>query len=53
MNPSEALCLELANDYLSPLLPNKTLKPIEPYLKEAKQVLGESQNQKLKTGNRK
>ncbi len=48
MNPSEALCLELANDYLSPLLPNKTLKPIEPYLKEAKQVLGESQNQKVK-----
>ena len=52
MNPSEALAWSLQMITYHPCF-QIALKPIEPYLKEAKQVLGESQNQKLKTGNRK
>jgi len=48
MSPAEALCLELAHDYLMPLLPNKALDPINPYLLEAKQVLNDSSSYKLK-----
>ena len=38
MSPSEAVCLQLAIDYLHPLLPSRTLDPIAPYLKEAEVV---------------
>lgn len=39
MSPAEAVCLQLAFDYLNPLLPNKSLDPIAPYLREAESVL--------------
>lgn len=42
MNPQEAVCLQLAFTYLSPLLPNRTFDDINPYLKEATAVLKES-----------
>jgi predicted DNA-binding transcriptional regulator YafY len=48
MSAAEALCLELAHDYLLPLLPNKTLDPINPYLKEAKEVLDETSSYQVK-----
>ena len=34
MNPTEAICLELAFSFLNPILPKKTLNPINPYLKD-------------------
>ena len=48
MSAAEAVCLELAFDYLTPLLPNKTLDPMTPYLKEAALVLNETQSTKMK-----
>lgn len=48
MSPSEAVCLQLAFDYLNPLLPHKALDPMTPYLKEAAVVLKESQSTKMK-----
>ena len=48
MTPSEALCLQMAHDYLLPLLPNRTLDPINPYLKEAKEVLNEPSSINIK-----
>ena len=48
MSPSEAVCLQLAFDYLNPLLPHKALDPMTPYLKEAAVVLRESQSTKMK-----
>ena len=47
MNPEEAVCLQLAFDYLIPLLPNRSLDPIAPYLREAEKVLEESQAAKM------
>ena len=40
MNPTEAICLELAFSFLNPILP-KTLDPMSPYLREAHAVLNE------------
>lgn len=48
MTPIEAVTLQLAFNYLSPLLPNRTLDPINPYLKEAEAVLKERSAYKLK-----
>ena len=48
MNPTEAICLELAFSFLNPILPKKTLDPINPYLKEADAVLNESHAKKYK-----
>ena len=48
MSPSEAVCLQLAFDYLTPLLPHKALDPMTPYLKEASMVLKETQSTKMK-----
>ena len=48
MSPSEAVCLQLAFDYLTPLLPHKALDPMTPYLKEAAIVLQETQSSKMK-----
>ena len=48
MSPEEAVCLQLAFDYLSPLLPNRSLDPIAPYLREAEKVLEETQSIKMK-----
>ena len=39
MSPDQAICMQLAFEYLYPLLPNRTLEPIAPYLKEAEAVL--------------
>ena len=48
MNPTEAICLELAFSFLNPILPKKTLNPINPYLKEADAVLNENHAKKYK-----
>ena len=48
MNPTEAICLELAFSILNPILPKKTLDPINPYLKEADAVLNENHAKKYK-----
>ena len=48
LNPTEAICLELAFSFLNPILPKKTLDPINPYLKEADAVLNESHAKKYK-----
>ena len=48
MNPTEAICLELAFSFLNPILPKKTLDPINPYLKEADAVLNEQHAKKYK-----
>lgn len=39
MSPMEAVCLQLAFDYLFPLLPNKSMDPMKPYLREAEATL--------------
>ena len=43
MNPKEAVCLQLAKDYLNPILPPGALEPITPYLKEAEVILEQQQ----------
>ena len=43
MNPKEAVCLQLAKDYLNPILPPGALDPITPYFKEAEVILGQQQ----------
>ena len=48
MSPAEAVCLQLAFDYLNPLLPNKSLNPMTPYLKEAEAVLNMISAKKMK-----
>lgn len=48
MSPSEAVCLQLAVDYLNPLLPSRTLDPIAPYLKEAEVVLRQKSAKKMR-----
>ena len=48
MNPTEAICLELAFSFLNPILPKKTLDPMNPYLKEADAVLNEQHAKKYK-----
>ena len=48
MSPEEAVCLQLAFDYLNPLLPNGSLDPIAPYLKEAEVILEMQQSSKMK-----
>lgn len=48
MSPEEAVCLQLAFDYLNPLLPNGSLDPIAPYLKEAGVILEMQQSGKMK-----
>ena len=48
MSPAEAVCLQLAFDYLNPLLPNKSLDPMTPYLKEAESVLNMISAKKMK-----
>ena len=53
MSPAEAVCLQLAFDYLNPLLPNKSLDPIAPYLKEAEAVLNMISANKMKNWKKK
>ncbi len=53
MSPDEAMCLQLAYQYLSPLLPNRTLEPIAPYLKEAESVLEMNASKRMKNWQRK
>ncbi len=48
MSAEEAICLQLAFTYLNPLLPNRSLDDIRPYLKEAEAVLGEQSSVKMK-----
>ena len=48
MNPTEAICLELAFSFLNPILPKKTLDPMSPYLREAHAVLNEQHAKKYK-----
>jgi len=43
MSPTEAVCLQLAKDYLNPILPPGALDPIAPYLKEAEIILQQQQ----------
>ena len=43
MSPAEAVCLQLAKDYLNPILPPGALDPIAPYLKEAEIILQQKQ----------
>ena len=53
MSPDEAMCLQLAYQYLSPLLPNRTLEPIAPYLKEAETVLEMNASKRMKNWQKK
>jgi predicted DNA-binding transcriptional regulator YafY len=53
MSPAEAVCLQLAFDYLNPLLPNKSLDPMTPYLKEAEAVLNMISANKMKNWKKK
>ena len=46
MTPEEAVTLQLANDYLKPLLPQGSLDPIAPYLKEAEIILDQKKTSK-------
>jgi len=48
MSPMEAVCLELAFDYLFPLLPNKSMDPMKPYLREAKATLQQNSATKMR-----
>tara|TARA_Y100001935_G_C17279388_1_gene496601 strand:- start:697 stop:1707 length:1011 start_codon:yes stop_codon:yes gene_type:complete len=48
MSPEEAICLQLAFTYLTPLLPNRSLDDIRPYLKEAEAVLNEQSSVKMR-----
>tara|TARA_B100000242_G_scaffold294119_1_gene274927 strand:- start:9086 stop:10096 length:1011 start_codon:yes stop_codon:yes gene_type:complete len=48
MNPTEAICLNLAFSFLNPILPKRILDPINPYLKEADSVLNEQHSKKYK-----
>ena len=48
MSPEEAVCLQLAFAYLNPLLPNRSLEDIRPYLKEAEAVLNEQSSSKMR-----
>ena len=48
MSPEEAVCLQLAFAYLNPLLPNRSLEEIRPYLKEAEAVLNEQSSSKMR-----
>tara|TARA_B100001989_G_scaffold73224_2_gene50029 strand:- start:2900 stop:3937 length:1038 start_codon:yes stop_codon:yes gene_type:complete len=48
MSPEEAVCLQLAFAYLNPLLPNRSLEEIRPYLKEAEAVLNEQSSTKMR-----
>ncbi len=48
MSPMEAVCLELAFDYLFPLLPNKSMDPLKPYLREAKATLEQNSATKMR-----
>ena len=43
MSPTEAVCLQLAKEYLNPILPPGALDPIAPYLKEAEIILQQKQ----------
>ena len=43
MSPTEAVCLQLAKDYLNPILPPGALDPIAPYLREAEIILQQKQ----------
>jgi len=43
MSPQEAVCLQLAKEYLNPILPPGALDPIAPYLKEAELILEQQQ----------
>ena len=53
MSPAEAVCLQLAFDYLNPLLPNKSLDPIAPYLREAEAVLNMVSSRKMRNWRKK
>ena len=53
MSPAEAVCLQLAFDYLNPLLPNKSLDPMAPYLREAESVLNMISANKMKNWKKK
>jgi len=53
MSPDEAICLQLAYQYLNPLLPNRTLEPIAPYLKEAETVLNMNASKRMRNWKKK
>lgn len=48
MSPREAICFQIAFQHLSPLLPNKSLDDLDPYLNEAEAVLNDSSSKKMK-----
>tara|TARA_B100000809_G_C15089356_1_gene512606 strand:+ start:678 stop:1703 length:1026 start_codon:yes stop_codon:yes gene_type:complete len=48
MSPDQAICLQLAFEYLYPLLPNRSLEPITPYLKEAEAILEMNASKRMK-----
>jgi len=48
MSPMEAVCLELAFDYLFPLLPNKSMDPMKPYLREAEATLKQNSAKQMR-----
>ena len=48
MSPVEAVCLQLAFDYLFPLLPNKSMDPVMPYLREAEEILKQNAASKMR-----
>jgi len=50
MTPDEAVTLQLAYDYLKPLLPKGSLDPIAPYLEEAEIILDQKKTSKRMKG---
>ena len=48
MTPAEAVCLQLAYEYLNPLLPIGSLDPIAPYLREAEVILAMQSSNRMK-----
>lgn len=48
MSPREAVCFQIAFQHLSPLLPNRSLDDLVPYLKEAEAVLNDDSSKKMK-----
>ena len=48
MSPREAVCFQIAFQHLSPLLPNRSLDDLAPYLKEAEAVLNDDSSKKMK-----
>ena len=48
MSPQEAVCFQIAFQHLKPLLPNKSLDDLDPYMQEAEAVLNDKSARRMK-----